>query len=51
MELEKIILSEVAQTQKDTHGMYSQVDTSHKVQNNHVTVHRPKAASLQGWPK
>lgn len=32
MELENIILSEVTQTQKDMHGMYSLIsDISHKV--------------------
>ena len=40
MELENIFLSEVTQTQEDMHGMYSRVDVSHKVQNNHATFHR-----------
>ena len=40
MELENIFLSEVTQTQEDMHGMYSRVDVSHKVQNNHATIHR-----------
>lgn len=37
IKLENIILSEITQTQKDTH-----VDISHKVQDNYVTIHRPK---------
>ena len=38
MELENIILSEVTQTQKDMHGMYSHI--SQVLQNNHDTIHR-----------
>jgi hypothetical protein len=41
MELEKVILSKVTQTQKDRHSMYSKVGISHKVQDNHATKHRP----------
>ena len=45
MELEKIILSEVTQTQKDKHGMYV---LTYKwilaVMFNHVTIHRLKEA-------
>jgi hypothetical protein len=40
MELENIILSEVTQTQKDMHGMYSHI--SQVLQNNHDTTNRPK---------
>jgi hypothetical protein len=44
MELENIILSEVTQTQKDTHVMYSFiVDISYK-QDNHDTSNRLKEA-------
>jgi hypothetical protein len=47
MELEKIVLSEVTQTQKDMHGTHSLiilVDISHKAQDTHDTLHRPKDA-------
>jgi hypothetical protein len=45
MELENIILSE-NQDQKDIHGMYSLISgISHKVQNNHTTIHRPKESN------
>ena len=51
MELENIILSEVNQTQRTyllcTH---LKVDISHKVQDTHTTIHRPKEANLQGEP-
>jgi hypothetical protein len=40
MELETTILSEVTQSQKDTHGMYSRVNISHKIQDNHAKIHR-----------
>jgi hypothetical protein len=39
-----ITLIEVTQTQKDTHGQYSQVDISHKAQDNYFIIHRPKEA-------
>ena len=42
MELEFIILREVTQTLKDTHHMYSYVDISHKVLDNHTRIHRPQ---------
>jgi hypothetical protein len=43
IELENISLSEVTQTQKDTLAhVYSEVDISHKVQDYHATIHRPK---------
>jgi hypothetical protein len=41
MELENIILCEITQSQKDTHGMYSLISVvSHK--DNHAIIHRPK---------
>jgi hypothetical protein len=40
MGLRNIILSEVTQSQKDMHGMYSLI-ISQKVQNTHDTPHRP----------
>ena len=43
MELENIILSEVAHTQNTSHGMYS-LDFSPKAQNTHDTSHKPYAA-------
>jgi hypothetical protein len=44
MELENI-LSEVTQTQKNIHGMYSLiVDISPKSQNTHDIIHRPYEA-------
>ena len=49
MELENLILSEV--TGKDNDGLYSQVDVSHKVQDNHAMNHRAKEAKYQGGPK
>jgi hypothetical protein len=40
MGLEKIILSEVTQKQKDKHSMYSLVSRyDNKVQYSHVTIH------------
>ena len=39
MKLEVIILSEVTQSQKDMHRMYS---LCHETQDNHATIHRPK---------
>ena len=45
MELEKIILSEVTQAQKDKHDRYSiKVNIDHKVKDNHAPIHRPKEA-------
>ena len=42
MELEKIILSVVTQTQKEKHGMYShKVNNNHKLQDNQAAIHRP----------
>jgi len=43
MELEDTILSEVTQTQKNMHVMYSLImDISHKIQDTHAILHRPK---------
>ena len=47
MELENIILSEVTQTQKKIHVLCSSVDISHKVQDTHAILHRPKEAKHQ----
>ena len=47
MELENI-LSEVTQTQKDTHGLSSQVDSDHKVP---TLINIPKEAEWQAGPK
>ena len=45
MELEKI-MSEVTQTQKDNHGIYSLIShISHKVKDYHATIHRLKEPS------
>ena len=44
VELEKIILSEVTQTQK----VKPKVDISHKVQDNHATIHRLKNTNKEG---
>ena len=45
IELEDIILSEVAQTQKNKHSMYLlKVHINHKIENTHVMLHRPKEA-------
>ena len=50
MELENITLSEVTQTQKDRHGMYSlRMSTfSDIVQDNHAKIHRLKEAKTRG---
>jgi hypothetical protein len=49
MELESVILSEVTQTQKDMHGMYSLLSgISHKIQDTHTTIHRPKKPNNEG---
>ena len=45
MELENIILSEVTQSQKKTHRMYSLIsDISPKAQNTQDSIHRPYEA-------
>ena len=56
MELENIILSEVTQTQKYTHGMYSvisecQPKKKKKVQNIQDTVHRTQKGQQAEGPK
>jgi hypothetical protein len=47
MELENIILSEVTQSQKNTHGMHLQ-DFNGEVQNTKDTIHRPHEAQEEG---
>lgn len=48
MEHETIILSEVTQSQKDIHGMYSLLmGISHKIQDTHAMFHRPKEAKQE----
>jgi hypothetical protein len=49
IELEKIILSEVTQLQKNTHGMHSLI--SPKAPNNQDTIHRPHEAQEEERPK
>jgi len=52
MELENIILSEVTQSQKNTHGMHSlYVDISPNAQITQDTIHRPYEAQEEGQPK
>jgi hypothetical protein len=52
IELESIILSEVTQSQKNTHGMHSPiVDISPEAQNTQDTIHRPNEAQEDGRPK
>jgi hypothetical protein len=49
MELENIILSEVTQSQKNTHGMHSViVDISPEAQNTKDTIDRPHEAQEEG---
>ena len=45
------IMSEVTQTQKDMHGMYSKVDINHNMQDTHTKLHRPKEAKQEVRPK
>ena len=49
MDLESIILSEVTQSQKDMHGMYSLI-LALKYR-YHGTLHRPKVAKQKGQYK
>jgi hypothetical protein len=49
MELENIILSEVTQSQKNTHGMHSLI--SPEAQNTQDTIHRPHEAQEEGRPR
>ena len=56
MKLEAIILSEVAQSQKNTHGMHSLISRNHppqknKAQNTQETIHRTYEAQKEGRPK
>ena len=53
MELEDIILSEVTQSQKNTHGMHLLISglISPKVRNTQNTIHRPHEAQEEGRPK
>ena len=49
MTLEKTNLSEVTETQKDKHGMYSIIRRiRHKAKNIQSTVHNPREARTQG---
>ena len=51
MELENMILSEVIQTQKDIHGMYSLIrGIGHKLQHKYSRIQRPKEAKKQIIP-
>jgi hypothetical protein len=48
MGLENISLSELSQSQNDMHGMNSCVSgISHKIQDAHATLHRPKEAKTR----
>jgi hypothetical protein len=56
MELENIILSEVTQTQKDVHGIYSLISRYQplppkKVQNTQDAVHRTQKGQQAEVPK
>lgn len=51
MELENIILSEVTQSQKKTHGIYSLVDISPKAWDTQDTMHRPHEVQEEVRPK
>jgi hypothetical protein len=52
MELENIILSEVTQSQKNTHGMYSLItDISPDARNTQHTSHKPHETQKEGRPK
>ena len=42
MKLGNIILREVIQTQNYVHGIYSQVDIGHRVQNNNTIIKEAK---------
>ena len=45
VELENIVLSEVTQCQKNTHGMHSLISGYYpKAKNNQDTIHRPQEA-------
>ena len=51
MEFENIILSEITQTQKDMHSMYSLIGGYYKVEVTHAMLHRPKEAKQEGTHK
>jgi hypothetical protein len=56
MELVNSILSEVTQSQKNTHGMYSLIvdisqKNNNKALNTHHTTHSPYEAQEEGRPK
>ena len=52
MEVGNIILSEVTQSQKHTHGMYTVISGfSPEVWNTQDTIHRPYEAQKEGRPK
>lgn len=48
MKRENTILSEVMQTQKDMYGVHLLIGGhSHKVQDNHAAIHRPKGQNAK----
>jgi hypothetical protein len=52
MDLEAIILSEVTQSQKNTHGMYSLIRGYYPdAQNSQDTIHRPHETQEEGRPR
>jgi hypothetical protein len=52
MELENIILSEVTQSQKNKHCMYSLISGYYeKAQNTHDATYRPSEVQEEGRPK
>ena len=52
MEVENIILSEVTQSQKNTHGIHSLISGYYpKAPNNQDTIHRPHEAQAERRPK
>ena len=51
MYLDDIILSEVTQSQKNTHDMHSLISFSPKAQNTQDTIYRPHEAQEEGRPK
>jgi hypothetical protein len=53
MELENTILSEITQSQKNTHGMHSLISgyISPEVRNNQGIIHKPHETQEEGRPK
>lgn len=52
IQLETITPSDVSQTQKDIHVCtHLQLNINHKVQNIHITLHRPRETKQEGRPK